>query len=105
MNIELITQSDEMVIRRMKLDPGEAMWWHIDTCHRFTVVISGSVLAIEYRDTGERIEFEVATGTAEWDQPETRIHRAINVGETVYEEVVTFFRAAAEVDPQPEYDD
>ena len=54
---ETITENDEMLIRRMVLDPGEAMFWHIDLCRRFSVVVRGSRLSLEYRDTGETVEF------------------------------------------------
>ena len=39
---------------------------------------------------------------ADWDEPESRVHRAVNVGLTPYEEVVTFFLEAPGADPQPE---
>ena len=35
--MEVITQRDDLVIRRLVLAPGEGMPWHTDTCHRFTV--------------------------------------------------------------------
>ena len=38
MQTEIITIRDDLVIRRLVLEPGEAMPWHTDSCHRFTVV-------------------------------------------------------------------
>jgi hypothetical protein len=102
--IEPITERDDLVIRRQILEPGEHMPWHRDSCHRFTVVVGGDRLAIEYRDGGERHEFAVWPGQADWDAPDDRVHRAVNVGATRYEEVVTFFRAGAGIDPQPAFD-
>ena len=49
-------------------------------------------------------EFDVWPGMADWDEPEARVHRAINVGDRVFEEVVTFYRENGSVDPQPEID-
>lgn len=105
MTLEAISRSAELVIRRMILPPGAATAWHTDPCRRFTVVVRGSLLRIEYRD-GERLDCDIASGTAEWDEPNDRVHRAVNVGSEIYEEVVTFhlphsLRGAAS-DPQPE---
>jgi hypothetical protein len=44
---------------------------------------------------------DVEPGLAGWDEPENRVHRAANTGDETYEEVVTFYRAGAAVDPQP----
>ena len=101
MTPESITERDDLVIRRLILQPGEAMYWHIDTCHRFTVVVRGERLAIEYLDGGEAEEFDVRPGLADWDAPQARVHRAVNTGSTAYEEVVTFYRDNADVEPQP----
>lgn len=101
MKLETITEQGDLVIRRMILAPGETMYWHTDTCRRFSVIVSGSKLAIEYRDSGDREEFDVAPGMVGWDDPEDRVHRAINAGSDDYEEVVTFHRSSAAIDPQP----
>jgi len=103
MKVELITETDDMVIRRMELPPGEAMFWHVDNCRRFSVVVRGSRLAIEYADSGEVVESDVPTGSADWDEPDLRVHRAINVGNNTYEEIVTFYRNSPDIEPQPEY--
>lgn len=105
MNQELISDRDNLVIRRLVLEPGEATHWHTDTCHRFTVVIRGERLAIEFHGTDERPEFPVAPGLAGWDAPEPRVHRAVNTGLSRYEEVVTFFRREPGAEPQPRADD
>lgn len=101
MEIETITERQDMVIRRMILRPGELMYWHTDSYHRFSVVVEGSKLAIEYRDAEETLEFDVHPGMADWDCPTDRVHRAINQGPDVYEEVVTFYRDNCSVVPQP----
>lgn len=94
MKIEVLTKRRDLVIRRMVLDPGEPMFWHKDTCHRFTVVVRGSRLAIEFKDSRQTIHLEVYPGMADWDEPEGRVHRAINIGDEPYEEVVTFYRSS-----------
>lgn len=101
MEIEQLTDTDGLVIRRMILNPNEAMYWHTDACRRFSVVVRGSRLAIEYKSSGKTVEFEVHPGMASWDEPDNRIHRAINKGDEIYEEVVTFYRTSPDVDPQP----
>lgn len=101
MAIELISREPGLVIRRSTLEPGEATPWHTDPCRRFSVVVRGEKLAIEYRD-GEREEIATWPGEAGWNEPEPRVHRAVNVGGTTFEEVVTFYLDVAEADPQPE---
>ena len=105
MKTELITQRDDLVIRRLRLASGESMFWHTDACPRFTVVVSGERLAIEYRDDSSRHEFQVGPGDVGWDEPDHRVHRAVNVGAVPYEEVVTFYRRGVDVDPQPAAND
>jgi len=100
MKIETITDKADLVIRRLILEPGEATPRHTDTCHRFTVVVRGSRLAIEFLDSGRVVEFDVNAGLAGWDLPEQQTHRAVNRSSDVYEEVVTFFREDASIDPQ-----
>jgi oxalate decarboxylase/phosphoglucose isomerase-like protein (cupin superfamily) len=101
MRVDIITERNELVIRRTVLDPGEAMFWHSDACRRFSVVVRGDRLAIEYQDSGATEEFSVHAGLADWDEPEVRVHRAINVGTEPFEEVVTFYRDHPEQEPQP----
>ncbi len=104
MKVETISEQDDMVIRRLELSPGEMMYWHTDSCKRFSVVVRGSRLAIEYLESTEIHEFDVYPGLADWDEPDSKIHRAINRGKDTYEEVVTFYRTSADVDPQPRKD-
>lgn len=101
MKMEVITQRDDLMIRRQILEPGEALPWHTDRCHRFSVVVRGERLRIEFRDTGEQVTFDVHPGMADWDVPEVRVHRGVNAGETPYEEIVVFFLDAPGIDPQP----
>jgi len=37
MQTQIITKRDDLLVRRLVLEPGEAMPWHRDTCHRFSV--------------------------------------------------------------------
>ena len=84
------------------MEPGEALPWHTDLCHRFTVVVSGEALSIEYRDSGEVQTFPVRPGMADWDSPQPRVHRGINAGTVLYEEVIIFFLTEPDMEPQPE---
>lgn len=102
MRIETITERDDLTIRRLVLEPGEAMRWHTDACLRFSVIVRGERLRIEYLDSGEPVEVPVHPGMADWDEPESRVHRGVNAGSVPYEEVVTFFLDSAGMDPQPE---
>lgn len=101
MKIETITTRDDLVIRRHTLQPGEATHWHVDTCHRFSVVVRGNGLAIEYRGEAGAHPVAVRVGLADWDAPEPRVHRAVNVGTEPFEEVVTFYLERPGMDPQP----
>jgi hypothetical protein len=102
---ETITERDDLLIRRMILAPGESGPWHVDVCYRFTVVVRGCRLTIEYKGSAAAVDVEVHPGLADWDAPEPRAHRAVNTGENVYEEIVTFYRSEAGIDPQPEWCD
>ena len=101
MRTETISAGDELVIRRLVLEPGGSTGWHVDRCRRFTVVVRGEQIAIEYRDTGERILVDVHPGLADWEEPTARVHRAVNTGRSPYEEVVTFLVDAPGREPQP----
>ena len=79
------------------------MPWHTDTCHRFSVIVRGQQLTLEFRDTGERMVVAVHPGMVGWDEPDSRVHRAVNTGSITYEEVVTFFLSVPRLDPQPAY--
>jgi hypothetical protein len=103
MQTEVITRRDDLLIRRLVLEPGEAMPWHTDGCHRFSVIVRGQQLSIEFRETGERITVPVRPGMVDWDAPDARVHRAVNTDSATYEEVVTFLLGSSGIDPQPEY--
>ena len=102
MKSETITERADLIIRRHVLEPGEALPWHTDRCHRFTVVVSGEGLSIEYRDSGAVETFPVHAGMADWDAPQPRVHRGINTGSVPYEEVIIFFLDEPGMEPQPE---
>lgn len=101
MKEEIIDRREDLLIRRGILEPGESTPWHTDPCHRFTVVVRGDALAIEYRDGRPAQRFAVAPGVADWDQPGEDVHRAVNVGEETFEEVVIFFLEHPGQDHQP----
>jgi hypothetical protein len=102
MKSETITQRADLIIRRHILEPGESLPWHTDLCHRFTVVVRGEALSIEYRDSGEIETFSVHPGLADWDGPQSRVHRGTNTGTVPYEEVIIFFIDKPAMEPQPE---
>jgi len=102
MKSERITERADLIIRRHILEPGEALPWHTDSCHRFTVVVRGEAIKIEYRDTGEVETFAVHAGLADWDAPQPRVHRGINAGNVPFEEVIVFFIDEPGMEPQPE---
>jgi quercetin dioxygenase-like cupin family protein len=103
MQTELITKRDDLIVRRLILEPGEATPWHTDACHRFSVVVRGEQLRIEYHDTGQQVTVAVHPGMADWDKPNERVHRAVNAGTTPFEEIVMFFLHSPGADPQPEH--
>jgi hypothetical protein len=105
MIVETITARDDLLIRRVVLEPGEATAWHADACHRFTVVVRGDRLRIEFRDGGEPLFVDVRPGLVDWDKPEARVHRGVNAGSLPYEEVVAFFLSPHGIDPQPQRTD
>ena len=59
-----------VVVRRMILRGGEAMAWHVDPCRRYSVVLGGDQLTIEYRDGLASEVVAVHRGMAGWDDPE-----------------------------------
>lgn len=73
----------------------------IDLCHRFTVVVRGEALSIEYRDSRATESFVVHPGMADGDEPQPRAHRGINAGTVPYEEVIVFFVDTPAIEPQP----
>jgi quercetin dioxygenase-like cupin family protein len=95
---------ESVLVRRLRLEPGEAMPWHTDPFHRVTVVLAGERLAIEARDGTELARFEVTPGQVDWDEPAERVHRGVNVGSLPYEEITVFFLDRPDAVPQPPED-
>jgi hypothetical protein len=98
---DVLFQRGTTLVRRLRLAPGEAMPWHRDPFHRVTVILRGSRLAIEDRESGELYEFGVTPGQADWDDPSDRVHRGVNVGADLYEEVTIFFLDHPDAVAQP----
>ena len=103
MKTETITERNDLVIWKMALLPGESSYWHTDNCLRFTVIVKGDKLGIEFRDQKERLEIDDEPGTNGWDEPEPRVHRAVNIGAEEYIEIVTFYRENPSIVPQPRH--
>jgi quercetin dioxygenase-like cupin family protein len=89
------------LVRRLRLSPGEGTPWHRDPFHRVTVVLSGDVLDVEYRDGGPGERYELTPGQTDWDEPLDRLHRGVNVGTLLYEEITIFFLDRPDAVPQP----
>jgi quercetin dioxygenase-like cupin family protein len=103
MTEERLFQRGTVLVRRLRLAPGEAMHWHRDPFDRVSVVLRGDALAIEYRD-GQSLRVEVTPGQAGWDEPTDRVHRGVNVGEEPYEEITVFFLDDPDSVAQPQDD-
>ena len=98
---KVLHQRGNNLVRRLSLAPGEATPWHRDPFHRVTVVLSGDLLNIEFRDGGETQPWKITVGEVDWVEPTDRVHRAVNVGEQVYEEITIFFLDRPNAVPQP----
>ena len=98
---EVLHRHGNVLVRRLVLEPGEAMPWHVDPYHRITVMVAGDSFAIEFEDTGELDRVPVQPGQVDHDAPTDRRHRGVNVGIRRYEEVVVFFLDQPDADPQP----
>lgn len=59
-------------------------------------------MKIEFRDGGETQTRSVKVGEVDWSEPSDRVHRALNVGKEVSEEIVTFFMDRPDSVPQLE---
>jgi quercetin dioxygenase-like cupin family protein len=103
-NQQVLHHRGNYLVWRQRLVPGEATPWHRDPFHRLTVVLSGDLLNIEFRDGGETQPWKITVGEVDWVEPTNRVHRAVNVGKEVFEEVVTFFLDRPDAVPQPEDD-
>jgi quercetin dioxygenase-like cupin family protein len=102
---EELIRRGQILARRLRLAPGEAMPWHRDPFHHVTVVLHGDALAIEFRDGDDPERFQVTPGQVDWDEPSDRVHRGINVGQKGYEEIAVFFLDCPSAVAQPRADD
>jgi len=100
-NPNILHHRHNSLVWRRRLAPGESTPWHRDPYHHVTVVLSGDQMTIEFRDGGEPIPWKIAVGEVDWVEPSDRVHRAVNVGKEVFEEVVTFFLDRHDAEPQP----
>jgi len=98
---EVVEMRKHAIVRRMTLRVGEGTEWHVDPCRRYSVVLSGNRLTIEFRHSEGLEVWSVHRGMAGWDDPDPRVHRAINAGTETYEELVTFLLPGPGADPQP----
>jgi hypothetical protein len=101
MHDHVLGRRGNTLVRRPRLEPGEALPWHVDPFDRLTVVVRGTLLRIEYRDGRAPEDVLVAPGQLDWDAPEASAHRAVNVGVETYEEVTVFFLDRPDAVPQP----
>ncbi|MBV8807781.1 MAG: hypothetical protein JO033_03830 [Acidobacteriaceae bacterium] len=102
---QILHHRGNYLVRRLQLPPGHATPWHRDRCHRVTVVLSGDILQVEFRDGAETERFAITVGEAHWLEPSDRVHRAVNVGTRTYEEVTTFFLERPDASPQPQVEE
>ena len=101
MTDEELFRHGSTAVRRLILNPGEAMAWHTDPHHRVAVVLEGDVLEIEFRDSDERLRVEIRPGQTDWEQPSSRIHRALNVGQKTYQQITIYLLDRPDAIPQP----
>jgi quercetin dioxygenase-like cupin family protein len=99
---EVLHHRGNYLVCRQRLAPGEATPWHRDPFHRVAVVLRGDLLSIEFRDGAESQTWKVTPGEVDWVEPSDRVHRAVNAGKEVFEEVVTFFLDRPDANPQLE---
>lgn len=100
MTDEVLFQHGNIMVRRLRIGPGEAIPWHRDPVHRIAVVLGGDVLSIEYRDGGKSQQVEITPGEVDWEEPTDRVHRAVNVGTQPYEQVTVFLLDRPDAVPQ-----
>jgi hypothetical protein len=80
-NVEVLHHRGNCLVRRQRLNPGQATPWHPDPYHRVTVVLSGDLLNIEFLDGEETQPCKITVGEVDWSGPSDRIHRAVNAGQ------------------------
>jgi hypothetical protein len=98
---EVIHHCGTTLVRRLVLQPGEALPRHVDPNHRVTVVLRGDLLRIEYKDGGEPQTQRVKAGQTDWDEPSDRPHRGVNAGSVPHEEITFFLLEDPGATPQP----
>ncbi len=101
MSVTTIGQRGNTLLKRMRLLPGESTPWHRDPYERVTTVLTGGVLAIEFRDGSPVEHVRLTRGQATFEEPVDKLHRAVNVGTEPYEEVSVFFLDRPDAVPQP----
>jgi quercetin dioxygenase-like cupin family protein len=101
MSEQILHHRGTTLVRRLTLEPGEAMPWHRDPYHRVTVILRGDTIQIEHHDGSVPERFTVTPGQVDWDEPYPKLHRGVNVGSTTYEEITTFFLDHPDAIPQP----
>jgi quercetin dioxygenase-like cupin family protein len=97
----VLHQRGNFLVRRQILAPGDATPWHRDPYRRLSMVLSGDALKIEFRDGSDSKRIEITPGQADWDEPTDRVHRGINVGAEIYEEITIFLLDRPDAVPQP----
>lgn len=97
----ILEHRGNILVRRLVLEPGEALPWHVDPHHRVSVVLKGDLLRIEYRDGSDPQTIEVQPGLTGWDEPTDRHHRGVNAGTSTYEEITVFLLDSPDSTPQP----
>src|SRR5262245_39140164 len=102
MTEQVLHHRGAVLVRQLRLEVGEAMPWHRDPFHRISIVLSGDDIAIEFRDTQQIQRIQVTPGQVDWDEPTEEIHRGVNVGTQVYEEVTVFLLNHPDDLPQPQ---
>jgi quercetin dioxygenase-like cupin family protein len=101
MSVTNVGQRGTTLVRRMRLLPGESTPWHRDPFVRVTTVISGALLAVEFRDGSPVEHVRVTPGQTSFEDPVNRLHRAVNASSVPYEEVSVFFLDRPDSVPQP----
>lgn len=97
---EILHERGTTLVRRLRIEPGEAMPWHRTPYPHVSVVLSGDALAIEF-EGGAVQHVVVAARQVDWGEPELRRHRGVNVGTQPYEEVTVFLLDRPGATPEP----
>lgn len=79
-NVEVLHHRGNYLVRRQRLSPGRRPLWHRDPYNRVTVVLSGDLLNIEFRDGEENQQWKITVGEVGWSEPSDRVHRDCECG-------------------------